>query len=109
LIDAEKNQGGEMVGEVLKNVDPSVPVKLVHASKGKVARAEPVALLDEQHRIHHVGIFPEMEDEMAAFVPGDITESPNRVDARVWALTELMVKSKRGGTWGRRLRGRKAA
>jgi phage terminase large subunit-like protein len=109
LIIAERNQGGEMVGEVLKNVDASVPVKLVHASKGKVARAEPVALLDEQHQIHHVGVFPEMEDEMASFVPGDITESPNRVDARVWALSHLMVKSKRGGTWGRRFSKRKAA
>lgn len=108
LIIAEKNQGGEMVGEVLKNVDPGMPIKLVHASKGKVARAEPVALLDEQHRIHHIGVLPELEDQMCLFVPGDMDKSPDRVDARVWALTELMVKSKRGGTWGRRLRGKAA-
>ncbi len=106
LIVAEKNQGGEMVSEVLKNVDPNMPIKLVHASKGKVARAEPVALLDEQHRIHHIGVFPEMEDEMCMFVPGDMKESPNRVDARVWAITDLLVKSKRGGTWGRGVRER---
>lgn len=108
LIVAERNQGGEMVRDTLKNVDDSMPIKLVHASKGKVARAEPVALLDEQHRIHHIGVLPQLEDEMCSFVPGDMTESPNRVDARVWALTELMVKSKRGGTWGRRLRGKAA-
>lgn len=104
LVVAERNQGGELVSEVLKNVDAGMPIKLVHASKGKVARAEPVALLDEQHRIHHIGVLPELEDEMCAFVPGDLkaNESPDRVDARVWALTELMVQSRRGGTWGRK-------
>ncbi len=104
LVVAEKNQGGEMVSEVLRNVDRDLPIKLVHASKGKVARAEPVALLDEQHRIHHIGVLPELEDEMCAFVPGDMKESPDRVDARVWAITELLVKSRRGGTWGRGVR-----
>jgi len=108
LVVAERNQGGELVRDILKNVDDSMPIKLVFASKGKVARAEPVSLLYEQHRIHHIGVLPRLEDEMVSFVPGDVVESPNRVDACVWALTELMVKSKRGGTWGRRLRGKAA-
>ena len=104
LVVAEKNQGGELVQEVLRNVDRDLPIKLVHASKGKVARAEPVALLDEQHRIHHIGVLPELEDEMCLFVPGDMDKSPDRVDARVWAITELLVKGRRGGTWGRGVR-----
>ncbi len=93
-----------MVQEVLRNVDRDLPIKLEHASKGKVARAEPVALLDEQHRIHHIGVLPQLEDEMCMFVPGDLDESPSRVDARVYAITNLMVKSRRGGTWGRGVR-----
>jgi predicted phage terminase large subunit-like protein len=106
LIVAERNQGGELVRDTMLNIDRGLPIKLVFASKGKVARAEPVSALDEQGKIHHVGVFPKMEDEMCCFVPGDIRESPNRVDARVWALTELLVQGRRGGTWGRRLRSR---
>jgi phage terminase large subunit-like protein len=96
---AEVNAGGEMVAQVIRTVDPSVPFKALRASRGKVARAEPVAALDEQGRVHHVGAFPELEDQMCAFT-GDFARarsgySPDRVDARVWALSELMLG--RGG------------
>ena len=86
---AESNQGGEMVEAVIKVEDADVPVKLVHASRGKVTRAEPIAALYEQGRVHHVGTFPELEDEMCEWTQGD-KDSPNRMDALVWALTELM-------------------
>ena len=101
FIVAESNQGGEMVESILRNIDPSVNVKLVRASRGKVARAEPVSALYEQGRVFHAGTFPDLEDQMAMFVPGDMKESPDRVDALVWVLTELMVGKKRGraGLW----------
>ncbi|MCJ7663073.1 MAG: terminase large subunit [Desulfobacterales bacterium] len=86
---AESNQGGEMVAIVIGQVDSKVPVTLVHASRGKQTRAEPIAAQYEQGRVHHVGDFPELEDEMCLWVPGDA--SPNRLDAMVWALTELML------------------
>lgn len=88
LIVAEKNNGGEMVEAVIKQVDPNVPVKLVHASRGKATRAEPVAAIAEQGRDHHVGNFPALEDELCLWMPGD--SSPNRLDAKVWAITELL-------------------
>lgn len=87
-IVAESNQGGEMVTAVIKQVDPSVPVKLVHASRGKATRAEPIAAIAEQGRDHHIGTFPALEDELCLWQPGDA--SPNRLDAKVWALTDLM-------------------
>jgi phage terminase large subunit-like protein len=86
-IIAEKNQGGEMVTLTIKTVDNSVPVKLVHASRGKQVRAEPISALYEQGRVHHVGGFPKLEDELCLWMPGD--KSPNRLDALVWAMTEL--------------------
>lgn len=88
LIVAEKNNGGEMVEAVIKQVDRSVPVKLVHASRGKATRAEPVAAISEQGRDHHVGTFPALEDELCLWTPGDA--SPNRLDAKVWMITELL-------------------
>lgn len=88
LIVAEKNNGGEMVEAVIKQVDPDVPVRLVHASRGKATRAEPVAAISEQGRDHHVGSFPALEDELCLWMPGDA--SPNRLDAKVWAITELL-------------------
>lgn len=98
-IVAEANNGGEMVEATLRMVDPDVPVKLVHASRGKIARAEPVAALYEQGRVHHVGAFPALEDQMCAFISGDnhdlrraIGLSPDRVDAVVWALSELLIQ-----------------
>lgn len=97
-IVAESNQGGEMVEHTLRTVDKNVPVKLVHASRGKQARAEPVAALDSQGKVHHVGILPPLEDQMCRFT-GDRPASegsPDRVDARVWAITELMLSRPTG-------------
>jgi phage terminase large subunit-like protein len=90
----EVNNGGEMVTHVIRTVDPTVPVKPVHASRGKVIRAEPVAALYEQGRVHHVGQLPELEDQITSWTPGD--RSPDRMDALVWALTELMLNKPRG-------------
>jgi phage terminase large subunit-like protein len=95
-IVAEKNQGGEMVSSVLRSVDRSVPVKLVHASRGKVVRAEPISALYEQGRIHHVGLFDKLEDQMCEFSIDNVrnanTGSPDRVDALVWGLSEVFEK-----------------
>lgn len=96
---AEANQGGAMVKSVLHAAKISLPVKLVHASRGKVARAEPVAALYENDRVHHVGAFPQLEDEMCGLLIGGGYEgpgrSPDRADALVWALTELMLGRER--------------
>ena len=95
-IVAEKNQGGEMVEAVLRAVDRSLPIKLVHASRGKVIRAEPISSLYEQGRICHVGRFDHLEDQMCTFsvdnIRGNGMGSPDRVDALVWGLTELFDK-----------------
>jgi phage terminase large subunit-like protein len=88
VIVAEKNNGGEMVEAVIKQVDPNVNVKLVWASRGKHTRAEPIAAIAEQGRDHHVGSFPQLEDELCMWVVGD--DSPNRLDAKVWMMTELV-------------------
>lgn len=87
-IVAEKNNGGEMVAEVIDKVDPRVNVRLVHASRGKATRAEPVSAVYEKGRAHHVGNFPQLEDEMCLWIPGD--PSPNRMDALVWAYSDLL-------------------
>lgn len=91
---AEVNQGGELVETVLRQIDPAVPVRAVRATRGKVLRAEPVAALYEQHRVSHVGSFPLLEDEMSDFGPDGLSGggSPDRVDALVWALTDLMLR-----------------
>lgn len=94
-IVAEANQGGEMVQHVIQTVDRNVPVRLVHASKGKKARAEPVSALYEQGRVSHAGSFPELEDQLVSWEPLSGMDSPDRLDALVWALTDLIVKSKR--------------
>jgi phage terminase large subunit-like protein len=78
-----------MVELVIKQVDRNVPVRLVTATRDKHTRAEPVAAQYEQGHIHHVGNFPALEDEMCLWLPGD--PSPNRMDALVWALTDLML------------------
>jgi phage terminase large subunit-like protein len=94
-IVAEINNGGEMVEAMLRMTDPNVPFAAVHASHGKVARAEPVAALYEQGRVHHLGAFAPLEDQMCTFsaeFDRDIAGySPDRVDALVWALTELFL------------------
>lgn len=95
-IVAEKNNGGEMVESVIKSVDRSVPVKLVHASRGKHVRAEPISALYEQGRVHHVGRMDELEDQMCTFSIDNLRNatmgSPDRVDALVWGLSELFDK-----------------
>lgn len=92
---AESNQGGAMVASVLRAAGVSFPVKLVHASRGKVARAEPVAALYEAGRVSHIAIFPVLEDELCGLMAGGgyegPTRSPDRADALVYALTELML------------------
>lgn len=94
-IVAESNNGGEMIAAVIRSVDAGVPVKLVQASRGKAIRAEPVAALYEQHRIHHVGSLPQLEDQMVEFDPSDPSaKSPDRMDAMVWAITELMLTNR---------------
>lgn len=94
-IIAEANQGGAMVGSVLRAAQINLPVKLVHASRGKVARAEPVAALYEAGRVTHRGLFGALEDEMCGLMAGGTYtgpgRSPDRADALVWAMTELML------------------
>lgn len=102
---AEKNQGGEMVRSIIHNAQREfkmpIPVRLVHAAKGKVTRAEPVAMLYEQGKIFHTGFFPKLEDEMCSFVPGEeFDRSPNRADALVYALSNLFIKLKGGRARG---------
>jgi phage terminase large subunit-like protein len=94
---AEVNQGGLMVENVIRNVDPAVSYKAVRATRGKALRAEPIAALYEQHRIHHVGYFAELEQQMMDFDPalGRNQKSPDRLDALVWALTELFGETVR--------------
>lgn len=95
-IVAEKNQGGDMVSAVIRAVDRSVPIKLVHASRGKYVRAEPISALYEQGRVHHVGRFDKLEDQMCLFSVDNMRSpnmgSPDRVDALVWGLTEIFEK-----------------
>jgi len=104
-IVAEKNQGGEMVGITIQQAASQqatdqasksapdtavdIPVRLVHASRGKYVRAEPVSARSEKGFIHHVGHYPPLEDELCLWVPGD--RSPNRLDAFVWGFTDLML------------------
>jgi phage terminase large subunit-like protein len=91
-IIAEKNFGGEMVERCIKMVRPHVAVTLVQASRGKAVRAEPVVALYEQQRVHHVGMFAQLEDQLCSWVPGSSGPSPDRLDALVWAIAELLVE-----------------
>ena len=88
-IVAEQNQGGLMVEHTIRAYGDEVPVKLVNASKNKITRAEPVSTAMERGRIKHLGIFPELEEQMCSWEQGD-PESPDRMDAMVWAMTELV-------------------
>src|SRR6266436_669579 len=97
---AEVNNGGEMVEATLRVIDPNVSFAAVRASRGKLTRAEPVAALYEQGRVHHLGVFPQLEDQMCGFAPADHGDfgqrpmgcSPDRADALVWALTDLLIE-----------------
>jgi len=104
-IVAEANNGGDLVSTVIHTIDPTVPVTLVHASRGKRTRAEPVSALYEQGRVSHVVPFPELEDQLCSYTGAPGEDSPDRMDALVWALTDVMNISTdavwgAGGTWG---------
>ena len=81
----------------LANIDPNVPYRAVRATRGKILRAEPIAALYEQRRVHHVGAYPELESQMCSYT-GETNTSPDRLDALVWGLTELS-KSKGQVNW----------
>ncbi len=91
---AEVNMGGEMVEAVVRQQNPLIPYRAVRATRGKVARAEPVSALYEQQRVHHVGGFKKLEDQMSQVTQTGFQGkgSPDRVDALVWALTDLMIE-----------------
>jgi predicted phage terminase large subunit-like protein len=93
-IVAEVNNGGDMVEAVLRQIDPKVSFKAVHASRGKAIRAEPVSALYEKASVHHIGTHAALEDQMCSFCPDDPRRrgnSPDRVDALVWALSDLVI------------------
>jgi len=87
---AEVNRGGDMVEAGLRAVDRNIPFASVRATRSKFTRGEPVATLYERGKVHHVGIFPELEAELTTWIPGD-SQSPNRLDSVVWGITYLML------------------
>jgi hypothetical protein len=91
------NNGGLMVESTLRMIDANVPLRTVHASRGKIVRAEPVSALFEQGKVSLVGSFPALEDEMCAFMPGNTGAHDDRVDALVYALTDLQVSAGNDG------------
>jgi len=90
-IVCEVNNGGDLVEGNIRGVDPNVSVRSVRASRGKYIRAEPVAALYEQGRVHHIGAFGTLEDQMCGWTPQSGEKSPDRLDALVWAVTELLI------------------
>lgn len=90
---AEINKGGDLVERVLRTIDGTVSFKEVRATRGKYTRAEPIAALYEQRRVFHGQPMPELEDQMCDYVPGQTSKSPDRMDALVWAITELVLES----------------
>lgn len=86
---AERNFGGDMVASTIAVADRTVPVKMVTASRGKAVRAEPISLLYQQGRVHHVGVLDALESQLTSWVPGESGYSPDRLDALTWAITEL--------------------
>ena len=96
-IVAEVNNGGDLVERLLRGIDFNIPYRSVRATRGKLVRAEPIAALYEQRRVHHIGYFPELESQMCSYL-GETKPSPDRLDALVWGLTELS-KSKGDVNW----------
>ena len=92
LIVAERNQGGDMVRSTLRTVDDTVPIKMVHASRGKYARAEPVSSLYERGKVKHLKYLEDLEEQMVTWEPLGSIGSPDRLDAMVWAITNLLLK-----------------
>jgi phage terminase large subunit-like protein len=99
-IVVESNQGGDLLVQMFRSIDDMVPVKKVHASRGKYMRAEPVATLYAEGRVLHVGTFPDLERQLIDFSPDGLSQgrSPDRLDALVWAITELMLAGRREPT-----------
>ena len=91
-IVAERNQGGEMVRHTLQTVNDTIPIRLVHASRGKYARAEPVSALYERNKVKHVKGLDQLEDQLVQWEPLGSIGSPDRLDAMVWAITDLALK-----------------
>jgi phage terminase large subunit-like protein len=90
-IIGEVNNGGDLIETVIRQVDSKVSYRKVTASRGKALRAEPIAALYEQGKVHHVGSMPDLEDQMCEWVPNEAGQkSPDRMDALVWALTDLV-------------------
>lgn len=106
---AETNQGGDMVEALLRSVAPNIPYSKVHAVRNKQARAEPVSALYYQNKVHHVGVFPELEVEQTGWEAKKGDKSPNRIDALVWAAADLFpelgVNTKMGGNFAKAMRG----
>lgn len=96
-IVAEVNNGGDLVERLLRGIDDNIPYRSVRATRGKLVRAEPIAALYEQRRVHHIGYFPELESQMCSYI-GETKPSPDRLDALVWGITELS-KSKGEVNW----------
>jgi len=96
-IVAEVNNGGDLVERLIRNIDNQISYRSVRATRGKILRAEPISALYEQERVHHVGVFSELESQMCSYT-GDTNSSPDRLDALVWGLTELS-KSKGQVNW----------
>lgn len=94
-IIGEANNGGDLIESVLRTIDRTVSYKKVTASRGKRVRAEPISSLYEQGKVFHAEPFPDLEDQMCNYVPGNYDASPDRVDALVWALTDLLLKDAR--------------
>ncbi len=102
-IVVEINKGGDLVENVLKSIDPTIPLKVVRATRGKYTRAEPIAALYEQKRVFHAQPFTLLEQQICDYIPGITSKSPDRMDALVWALTELLLESQKQPTlkiWG---------
>lgn len=105
----ERNYGGDMVAHTIRTVPeergyPSgawVKIREVSATRGKAVRAEPAQGLYEQHRVHHVGSLPKLEDELTSWVPGESPESPNRLDALVWCLWDLVISARQTASTGK--------
>ena len=87
-IVAEVNNGGDLVERLIRNIDHNVSYRSVRATRGKILRAEPIAALYEQRRVHHIGVLPELESQMCSYT-GEANSSPDRLDALVWGITEL--------------------
>ncbi len=100
-IIGEVNNGGALVEHTLRSVDPGIPFKAVHASRGKLTRAEPASALYQQGRVHHVGVFGPLEDQLTSYDGSRSGSSPDRLDALVWAVHELMLGERTGGFFSR--------